>query len=1389
MPTNWDVLQDQTISKNKKAIEAQNSPHGFPNRTDTVLSFDDGNRRLTITPTGASFYFWYKGRKVTKTGAQTCDLIPITGLYYIFYPSPTSLLVASASPWNLDEVVPVAIVYWDETAGTHHVFEDERHGCIMSPDTHGYLHNTVGARFQSGLTLSRVSSGGGGAIGDSQVALADGIIWDEDIRFPITDGSPQDISPIAQIPVMYREGSGSDNWKKDTAVSYPLKLVPPGGPEPDQASYNLDTAGTWSTPRIGSVGNFGAMWIFATNDVENPIIAIMGQRTDSSLNDAKTNNTYESLAFGTLPFAEMKLLYRIIFETVDPFSTPAPHTYIADIQDLRSVSNLPAGTYVATAHSSLTGITSPGAHPASAIGNIPLAPIAATNVQDAINELAAEKGVRSITLTVGFTADCDYVCTGTDDHVQINQALVAINAVVPYKGGTIILREGTYDIDGDINMSLANLNNVELRGNGRDNTILKTTSSVWQPIYINKNGITLRDLTIEVPAEVGSGIIISNDSVDDFSMINCRMKVGYAVNKWIGTGTANRHRIINNEFIGTIASTGDCIDFGSGTNNDAIILGNYVSLGATSDFINVPGTITCNDFVVSNNRVIANNGITLNANCNNWLIHGNDFKGSGNGTEIVDGSTTTKKRDNVAYDGSWLDAGASAIRPLTLTVGITGIHTDVDIYCPNGTDAAGTVNTAMGTLTGGGTLIFREGTYTFDTQILIPYAGITLEGQGRSTKFITPNTAVDLIYSNEKTGTKIRKILFDSTGRVAGTDKYCINIKGLIAGAGKGCLIEDCDFELTGTTISGIYIDYALDCKILGNRFSQDKSSANLLWSNHCERLIISKNVFVQLASGYAGTLRMRYGDDAIFEGNFVSGGGLGFESQTRGMVIGNTFEKGAGSKQYMLNCTAGTASPNGVISGNIINGDGGVIDGLIVTTSGINNVDNWVISNNTISGCTTSGMKIFSPNVRYAVVDGNSFADCAIGLLNQYGLKAQITNNSMQNCSSIGLNIATSTAIGTTVHGNDFTGCPAPGVGVGDIIDTGTDTRKRDNIAYDGTWLGGDGDFWDRVEGATPPTQVYYVDGIASPIPWSLSLGSATTAGGNGTYLFNQPARLAKEILDAGTFTFKNWSVFAVGPPPNNLDVKIELMKVPLVGGDILLKDTGVTPLNFTGAAENVVTNLDLSAVSEADRTLEIGEYLKIVVTVTNSNALSFAYGHPLSPGTRLDTEINFDLTAATSYVKPSTDDDEIRYTSELDLSSSPDETITHKGYVDDAIAAIVLDFTSAQKTGIVGANEVVDSFLLSLADGALWHYTVKRTDSGVHLRIGTIQAIWDKATPGTAPVIKDVSTDDIGDTSQLSMSVAINTTPDPEDPDEVELRASASAGTWTVTVKRLSL
>jgi len=289
-------------------------PTGFVDRT-AVLSWDDGTYTLTIT---GSHDIYINGVKSTKS-TGSIQIADTTGIHWVYYDVAGTLSESTARP---DFSLPLmAVVYWNTTVGFDKgLAGEERHGIVMDWATHEYLHYTVGSRYESGLT---------GTFDNTTLTITTGKWHDEDIEY----------EPAQQTTcnVLYKNGSAAWEWDAGTTVYYKLNGT--------ALRYNNGNNLADCAPN-----RYMAMWIFATNDISVPIIALMGQREDTTIADARANNTYESLSFDTLPFEEMKLLYRVILR-----STGSPPTY-TETQDFRVVSNLPAGTYVATAHGTLTGL-------------------------------------------------------------------------------------------------------------------------------------------------------------------------------------------------------------------------------------------------------------------------------------------------------------------------------------------------------------------------------------------------------------------------------------------------------------------------------------------------------------------------------------------------------------------------------------------------------------------------------------------------------------------------------------------------------------------------------------------------------------------------------------------------------------------------------------------------------------------------------------------------------------------------------------------------------------------------------------------------------------------------------------------------------------------------
>jgi hypothetical protein len=360
--TNWSYFGGAWIPQNYGQI--QKDPTGFPNRVDSTISFDDGTRTFTIEPVTTHFDYYIKGQVYRKATPQTVVIPDVEGLYFISFDGDTLTQQLGFTLDLLTDKAYVATVYWDATNDVAVTLGEERHGLAMDNVTHSYLHQTFGTRWVDGLNAGNFTIvGDGTADADAQLSVEEGTIFDEDIRIDIVDGVgagifEQELTPIGQFPIYYRDGA-LGNWRKIAATNFPVDL------NTTQINFNEFTGGTWQRTEAGD-GNFVAMWVFATNDINDPVIAIMGQREDTSLSDAQTNNTYESLSFGELPSQEMKVLYRVIFETSSTYSN-AVNAALRDVRDLRQAVDTSLAAYASSDHQLLSNRNAPGAHEAFAI--------------------------------------------------------------------------------------------------------------------------------------------------------------------------------------------------------------------------------------------------------------------------------------------------------------------------------------------------------------------------------------------------------------------------------------------------------------------------------------------------------------------------------------------------------------------------------------------------------------------------------------------------------------------------------------------------------------------------------------------------------------------------------------------------------------------------------------------------------------------------------------------------------------------------------------------------------------------------------------------------------------------------------------------------------------
>jgi len=108
------------------------------------------------------------------------------------------------------------------------------------------------------------------------------------------------------------------------------------------------------------------------------------------------------------------------------------------------------------------------------------------------------------TSTAGWTsADCDYLCDGTADQVEINNAITAL----PATGGEIVILDGTYNITAKIDVTK---NNVSIRGNGNATILKRMYDSIVEEGVITltgRSGCKIANLQID-----GNKISYTNSS-------------------------------------------------------------------------------------------------------------------------------------------------------------------------------------------------------------------------------------------------------------------------------------------------------------------------------------------------------------------------------------------------------------------------------------------------------------------------------------------------------------------------------------------------------------------------------------------------------------------------------------------------------------------------------------------------------------------------------------------------------------------------------------------------------------------------------------------------------------------------------------------------------------
>lgn len=265
-----------------------------------------------------------------------------------------------------------------------------------------------------------------------------------------------------------------------------------------------------------------------------------------------------------------------------------------------------------------------------------------THIFSKIKKLVSDNagGKRASRLTVGTSAsgwtakDCDYLCDGTEDHKEINNAINAL----PATGGEVVILDGTYNITGAINLNKAG---VTLRGNGVATKINRAfTGSSASPacVYLTGTDCVVRDISIEgnretyTNASYGNGI---RSTAERCTIANCYVSNTYAngihvvadyntikgchaVGNKEGIYVTGGHNVVN----GNIAMTND--------KGGITLNGNYNSATSNVCRFNEEGNI---QMTAANHNVVIGNDCVVEAGdeiAPTWTIRIRDYDSSYN---------------------------------------------------------------------------------------------------------------------------------------------------------------------------------------------------------------------------------------------------------------------------------------------------------------------------------------------------------------------------------------------------------------------------------------------------------------------------------------------------------------------------------------------------------------------------------------------------------------------------------------------------------------------------------------------------------------------------------------------------------------------------------------
>lgn len=381
--TEGEIFITGVASEIGDAIEllvASGLPNGIPRdqKPNVIITYDYTTRTINVSGT---FYYFNKSVKYIKTSFNE-SLIHANsiGIFFVYFQG--EVLNISSTPWVLGEVVPVAVIEYNNTVastfwlGPQGRLLCERHGSRMGGDNHQEAHDRIGCyALDGGFALAGYTqASGSGGLTANTFSIDSGTIKDEDNK-TILPAVPDNNGVGNVYTIRYKLGSQWLWFKSNLPYLFTNSNI----------LYNPIVNALGSLVQVTSNTNYVSMFM-AGVPLLDPEIGlpsgfgyefIIGQWVDTTITNAR-NRVWNSLDLSGLPAPEYAPLYQIIFQRQNSYDDNG-NCRIEEIRRIVGTSFVNSSTPSSpTVHNNLSGRSDADCHPISAITGLEAALNSAT---------------------------------------------------------------------------------------------------------------------------------------------------------------------------------------------------------------------------------------------------------------------------------------------------------------------------------------------------------------------------------------------------------------------------------------------------------------------------------------------------------------------------------------------------------------------------------------------------------------------------------------------------------------------------------------------------------------------------------------------------------------------------------------------------------------------------------------------------------------------------------------------------------------------------------------------------------------------------------------------------------------------------------------------------